>query len=325
MKSRSQELLDKSISAMIAAIEIYNKPDFRYREESFSILSINGWELLLKAKWLKENKNKINSLYITEKKKNKNGDFSKRVLIKATDCGNPLTHSLDYLAKQLVIKKMLNEIVKDNLNALKEIRDSSVHFYHKNPIFSLRIQEVGSASLKNYVHILKEWFDVDMSGYNFYLMPLAFLSFNKEHDAIVLNKEEQNLVKFISSLEAANDPDENYSISVNVDISFSKGKASEALSVQLSNDESATKIQLTRKQFKDKYPLTYKALNDRCRKRYSDFKLNKDYQQLRKKFVGNTKYSTTEKLDEDNPNTPKQTWYSEAIFAEFDKVYTKII
>lgn len=31
MKSRSSELLDKSTSAMIAAIEIYNKPDFLYR------------------------------------------------------------------------------------------------------------------------------------------------------------------------------------------------------------------------------------------------------------------------------------------------------
>ena len=35
MKSKSNELLDKSISAMIAAIEVYNKPDFLYRGETF--------------------------------------------------------------------------------------------------------------------------------------------------------------------------------------------------------------------------------------------------------------------------------------------------
>jgi hypothetical protein len=51
LKSRTQELLDKSVSAMISAIEIYNKPDFKYREETFAILAINSWELLLKAKW----------------------------------------------------------------------------------------------------------------------------------------------------------------------------------------------------------------------------------------------------------------------------------
>lgn len=63
MKSKSNELLDKSISAMIAAIEVYNKPDFLYRGETFSILAINSWELLLKAKYLKDNHNKMRSLY----------------------------------------------------------------------------------------------------------------------------------------------------------------------------------------------------------------------------------------------------------------------
>ena len=32
MKSRSNELLDKSIAAMISAIEIYNKPDSSAQE-----------------------------------------------------------------------------------------------------------------------------------------------------------------------------------------------------------------------------------------------------------------------------------------------------
>ncbi len=49
-KARHTYLLDKSVQAAISAIEIYNKPDFKYREESFSILMVNAWELLLKAK-----------------------------------------------------------------------------------------------------------------------------------------------------------------------------------------------------------------------------------------------------------------------------------
>ena len=31
MKSRSKELLDRSLAATVASIEIYNKPDFPYR------------------------------------------------------------------------------------------------------------------------------------------------------------------------------------------------------------------------------------------------------------------------------------------------------
>lgn len=68
MKARSKELLDRSISAMLGAIEIYNKPSFPYRMEAFTILAINGWELLLKAKWLADNKNQEKSLYVYEER-----------------------------------------------------------------------------------------------------------------------------------------------------------------------------------------------------------------------------------------------------------------
>jgi len=57
MKARYKELLDKSIAAMLAAIEVYNKPDFKYREETFSVIAINSWELALKAYLLKLNLN----------------------------------------------------------------------------------------------------------------------------------------------------------------------------------------------------------------------------------------------------------------------------
>ena len=60
-KARCQHLLEKSVHAALSAIEIYNKPDFKYREESFSILMVNAWELLLKARILQRNKNKLES------------------------------------------------------------------------------------------------------------------------------------------------------------------------------------------------------------------------------------------------------------------------
>jgi hypothetical protein len=52
MRNLRKKLLDQAIAAMIAAIEVYNKPDFKYRDESFAILAINAWELLIKARWL---------------------------------------------------------------------------------------------------------------------------------------------------------------------------------------------------------------------------------------------------------------------------------
>jgi hypothetical protein len=241
MKSKCSQLVDKAISAMISAIEVYNKPDFKYREETFSILAINAWELLLKAKWLSENNNKIRSLYVQSSEKKADGTDYKYPKIKLTSCGNPFTHSLDHLAIRLRDQKTLDGAAYLNVSALREIRDSSVHFYHSSPLFAQRLQEVGSANVKNFVMASKQWFAVDLSKYNFYLMPLAFVSAPAETKGITLNKEEKKLATFITQLEAANDPEKDYSVTVNIDFKYSRSKAHDALNYQLTNDPDAPK------------------------------------------------------------------------------------
>lgn len=322
MKSRSQELVDKSVAAMISAIEIYNKPDFKYREETFSILAINAWELLLKAKWLRDNNNAVRSLYVTEKRMRPNGKPYKHAKVKMTGSGNPFTHSLDYLAKRMAEKKALADAAHKNLIALCEIRDSSVHFYNKSGVFAIRLQEVGSASVKNYAKVAQAWFGVDFSQYNFYLMPLAFVHPQQVADALLLSKEEKNLASFISSLEAANDPGADYSVSVNVELKFLRSKADEAMKVQVTNDPTAPKVQLTEEHLKDKYPFNYKTLTAMCSTRYSDFICNNKYHAVRNTLKADRRYCHVKKLDPDNPRSAKQEWYSLAVFNVLDRHYT---
>lgn len=322
MKSRSQELMDKSIAAMISAIEIYNKPDFKYREETFSILAINAWELLLKAKWLKDNGNKARSLYVTEKRARPNGKPYKHAKVKMTGSGNPFTHSLDYLAKKMAEKKILADAAHKNIIVLCEIRDSSVHFYNKSDLFAVRLQEVGSASVRNYVRAAQAWFGIDFSHYNFYLMPLAFVKPQQPADAVLLGREEKNIASFISSLEAANDPNEDYAVSVNVELKFLRSKADDAIKVQVTNDPGAPKVQLTEQHLKEKYPHTYKALTKSCSIRYSDFVQNQKYHDLRKPLKGDKRYCHIQKLDPDNPKSLKQEWYSQGVFNVLDMHYT---
>ncbi|MFH1320485.1 MAG: DUF3644 domain-containing protein [Bacteroidota bacterium] len=323
MKSRCTEILKKSIAAMIAAIEIYNKPDFKYREETFSILAVNSWELLFKAKWLQINNNKVNSLYVYENIKKIDGSQGKRKIIKQTRANNPYTHSLEYLAKKLEERKSLDSVVRINIEALSEIRDSAVHFYNKNPLFSLRIQEIGSATLKNFVTLSKEWFNINLNEFNFYLMPLGFMPATKNIELINLNKEEKNILSYLNSLDSDSEADRQYSVSVNVDIKFTRSKAKDAINVQLSNDPDATKIQLTEQQFKDRYPLDYQKLIAECRERYSNFKVVTAFHNLRRSLLNNPKYSMTKKLDYDNPKSAKKDWYSRAVFTVFDEHYTK--
>jgi len=314
--------LDKSIAAMVSAIEVYNKPDFKYREETFSILAINAWELLLKSKWLKDNNNTIRSLYVTEKRLRPNGQPYKHTKVKMTGSGNPFTHSLDYLAKRMAEKKTLVDAAHKNMIALCEIRDSSVHFYNKSELFAVRLQEVGSASVRNYAKAAQTWFDVDFTKYNFYLMPLAFVKNQEPADAVLLSKEEKNVAAFISNLEVANDPKADYAVSVNVELKFLKSKADNAIKVQVTNDPGAPKVQLTEEHLKDKYPLNYAALTKACCDRYTDFMQNQKYHDLRNPLKTDKRYCHVKKLDPDNPKSSKQEWFSQAVFNVFDKHYT---
>lgn len=164
--SISSELSEKSISAAISAIEIYNKPDFNYREEAFSLLMINAWELLLKAKWLADRDEDISTLYVI-------GDDGEP---KTGRSGNPFTHSVHYIASKLSEDQDsgMEKPCFDNIQALIEVRDSSAHFINKDIYFGRRILEIGTAALRNYVHLATEWFQLDLSKYNFFLMPISF-------------------------------------------------------------------------------------------------------------------------------------------------------
>jgi hypothetical protein len=322
MKSRSKELFSRSISAMVSAIEIYNKPNFLYREETFSVLAINSWELLLKSKWLRENSNKVNSLYVYESAKNKNGSTSKRKVVKQTRSGNPFTHSLDYLAKKLTEQGLLDNVVWKNIQALSEVRDSSVHFYNRSGEFSLRLQEIGTATLKNYVALIKDWFGEDLSDYNFYLMPLSFIRVPSNSSAIVLRKEEDNFIQYINSLEGnQNNCDEKFSVTVNIDVQFTKSKAKEALNVRVTNNPGATEIRYTEEQITEKYPWDYQKLTDKCKAKYENFKTDKKYHDLRKSLLSNEKYCKTRRLDPGNHKSPKKDFFSPNILDEFNKHY----
>lgn len=324
MKARSKELLDRAIAATIAAIEIYNKPDFRYREEAFAVLAINGWELLLKAKWLADHGNKVRSLHVLKLRTNYDGTKSKRLEVKPTRSGNPFTHSLDFLAKKLVESGTLDANAWKNLEALLELRDSSIHFYNPSPVFAQRLQEIGAASVKNFAATAADWFKRDLSEFNFYLMPLSFVRLPAQAEALVLNPEEKNFLAFIESLETKqDDPAGRYSVSVNIEIKFTRSKAKDALGVQVTNNPNAPEVRLTEEQVREKYPWDYDRLTAECRKRYSAFKSDQKYHDCRKKLAGDNRFSHVRELDPGNPKSAKKPFFNANILAEFDKIYTK--
>lgn len=324
MKSLSMQLLDRSVMAMVAAIEVYNKPGIKYRSEAFTILAINAWELLLKAKWLGLHGNKKQCLYVYVSRQTKKGEKSKKKYIKRTRSNYPYTRDIGSLLNKMVDEHILDSSASKNISILMEFRDCATHFFNDSPVFQTRLYEFGAACVKNFVNAIDEWFQRDVSEFQIHLMPLSFTSLPTNVKGMLFNTEERNFLSYIESIEDFNtDPYSLYSVSVNVEFRFTRSRAKDAISVHTTKDPSALQVNLTEEDIRQRYPWEFATLTSKCRQRYKDFKQNQKYHEIRKRMEGDENYCRLRYLDPGNPRSPKKPFFSPNILFEFDKHYSK--
>ena len=323
MKKNStyESLIDKSISSFISAIEIYNKPDFKYREEIFSILAVNSWELLLKAKILKNSRYKLRSIYSQKPYTKKNGVRSeKKTVVEFNRTGNPKTISINDALVILEKDKEVPSNLRDNIEALVEFRDNAVHFINMK-VLSKPLQELGFACIKNYIQILKDWnIDRSLSNYNLYLMPLAYVENNIDVDSVD-SVEAQKFINLVYDRLSKNSSDENYEIAVKIELKFQRGNSFNAVSVR--PDKTGVKVYLTEDDIRNKFPLTYNELTSKAANRYSNFKRNRQFYEIMKQIKQKEKIYYERRLDTRNIKSNKQGFYSDGVWNILDKYYIK--
>lgn len=326
-RSRSNEMLRKSISAMISAIETYNKPDHKYREETFSILVLNAWELLFKTKILAEKGNNLRELYIYERKILKNGSKSSKKYIKKNRSGNPMTIGMGKAISKIETGDLgiIDQAVRANLDALIEIRDNAVHLTNMSTNFSKAVQEIGTASIQNYVQLVKDWFNYDLSQYNFYLMPLGFFRDFHKASAVNLSVEEGNIAKYFTELYNTFDSSSGeYSVTLELDIKLRRSALPTAARMVWNDNPNALPLTLAEEDIRTWYPWDYKQLVEKLKERYRNFKQDKKFNNIRMPLKNNKKYVMSRYLDPDNPSSSKKDFYSPNIINEFDKHYERL-
>ncbi|WP_173568278.1 DUF3644 domain-containing protein [Pyrinomonas methylaliphatogenes] len=218
---------------------------------------------------------------------------------------------------------MLDEACRKNLGALAELRDTSVHFYHRSPELEERVQEIGMAAVKNFVAAAQDWFKEDLSRFNFYIMPLSFISPPPTTEAIELNKEEKNFLRYLARLDSGeSDPNGKYSVAINVEVRFVRSKSTTATPVRVTNNPNAPAVRLTNEQIRERYPWDYARLTEECKNRYDGFKVDKQYHAIRKGLLDDKRYCYVRRLDPDNPKSAKKPFFNPNILKEFDKHYT---
>ncbi len=320
----SADLAEKSVQAAIAAIEIYNKPNFSYREEAFSLLMTNAWELLLKAKWLVDRAEAMESLYEMIKDE---ADGPERP--KVNGSGNPISHGLVYLAARMLEDKNsgLEPASNENILALVEIRNNAAHLINKDLYIGRRVQEIGTASLRNYLTLATEWFGLDLSVYNFFLMPISFYHGFEAAEPVsraAYPEQVQNLLSYIDAREAAEVQNEgSQHVALHLETRLVRGKDAAAIEFRYTDDPKAPAISIREQDVFKNYPMTYRDLSDAMKRRYSDFLENRAYHRLRQAFEREQKFCIVRLLNPQKPDSSKQRFYNANIFQEFDKHYTR--
>ncbi|MEO8287120.1 MAG: DUF3644 domain-containing protein [Chloroflexota bacterium] len=253
----SDDLIETSLHAALSAIELYNKPDFKYREQVFTILCINAWELLLKSKIVKDANESITSIYIPVA----GGAF------KVNRTNNPMTIEIIGAMHKL----QLDAAILSNIEALIEIRDTAIHFYHTQAL-SYIVFSLGVAALKNYQSLISLWFGRNLLDYNFYILPLAFAYNFKTLTHIDVGKEPHaiaNIIRAVSSTQVAVDQSNGYYFACEIatEVKSAKKYSGDADFVTLvdPNANSDTAIFIQTQRPIDKYPLTYRDIQKRVK------------------------------------------------------------
>src|SRR5690348_15309004 len=105
----AQELAANARSAMLAAVEIHNKPVFQYRYEVCTLLAINAWELALKA-YIAQELQYVRLI----RRDGTTKPFSECVACVSSKIGKPF------------------ETTKQSLQILYEYRNKIAHFYEED-------------------------------------------------------------------------------------------------------------------------------------------------------------------------------------------------
>jgi hypothetical protein len=322
------QLVAKSRAACLSAVETYNRASALYREETFAILMINAWELLLKARVMRENRGKASALFELKPRKKKDGNPSKLKEFKRTRSGAPMTIGIDRCWK--LVSGYANDRVDEsciaNIEALVEIRDSATHFVATDALLHKKLTEISLAAVRNYVTAAQAWFKVSFSDLNIASIPISFDLDQKVVDAVA-KKSSDAVTKFLvhmQTVEASLSKRESeYAFTVRIDFDLIKKKDDGAVKAAVVGSKDADlKVTVQGDNVPPGFTWTYEELVEKLKSRYSDFKQNAAFHALMRPVKENEKLCYERYLDPVNKKGGKKSYFNPNAVKEIDPHYT---
>jgi hypothetical protein len=240
--------------------------------------------------------------------------------------GNARTIPIGRAIGLLKSANLVTPIVADNIGLLIEIRDEAIHFVHNDPTLSIRVQQIGAASLRNFMTLAAQWFGYDFTQFNFYLMPISFFHQSDMESFSIDLEAKDNLLRHLKKVEQiySDDADPNFSISLILHTRLVKTTEDNALEIRLTDNPNAPELQISEEDALKSYPYTYDLLCVLLRERYRNFKQNNEFYAIKKQLEGQgERFCKERKLDPKNPKSIYKIFYHSRIIEEFDKYYEK--
>ena len=296
-------------SALLAAIEIYNKPRVEFREQTLALLLTNAWEILLKARLVEQSGGKLETIYVLDPHtgKYKKGKVS----------GEPFSIGV---RRALSLVSLPNE-VRANINGIIQIRNRSAHLGVLSAKAQALIHSFGTASVHNFVKLSTKWFGVAPELP--FLLPVGFMG-----DATVVKEtfphRQSALIKMLSKLVYTSAPSSSeFNIVIQVEVNLNR-KLTGGGNIGMTNDPSAPEVRVKDNELFEYYSASYNDLVTACGKRYLNFIKNNKFNALMKNVKVDLNCAYERKLNPYNERSLGTFIYNlDTTFAKLDGSYIR--
>lgn len=293
-------------SALLAAVEIYNKPTVEYREQTLALLITNAWEILLKARLVQQSHGRIQTLYRKDPRDPSSRRYSR----------DPGTKDYETIGLTEVLNTVALPIqVRNNILGVRVIRNRVAHLGVLTTETRQNILEFGTASVQNFMKLSSTWFGELVEAP--YLLPLGFVG----HIGTLTKtfpKGQRNLLNYLTELSKhAGESDSEYSVTMHVDISLNRGIGGGG-NIGIGNDPRLPSVRITDDEILQRFPATYQKIVDCCKERYPDFKRNSKFNLIMKQVGQDPRCAFARRLD------PTREGGSEKKFYNLDETLKKL-
>ena len=296
-------------SALLAAIEIYNKPTVEHREQTLALLLTNAWEILLKARIVQQAGGRIEAIY--------RRDPGSARYERDGETGEPLTIGL----KRVIGRLSLPNEVRANVKGLMAVRNRAAHLGVLSAEARERILSFGTASVHNFIKLSTKWFGQVVEAP--YLLPVGFMG----HASIVKEtypRRQRDLIRALDDLVLATEvstPD--YSVVLHVDVNLNRGLSGGG-TIGVTKDPSAPLVRVSDDEALAYYSAVYGEVVAACKERYSNFVKNRQFDRLMSLIKADPKCAHERKH---NPNSERSSttffYHLDSTIARLDGSYTK--